>query len=341
MPSNYDITEIKDGISAQRFIHRITDLDEDGLAFGGATTDQVVAEGIIGSPEGRALGSPGDLRYRQDVPQVWQKITGIRTITGWQLVGGVGSFEAPVAVRGGSDLPGDSALLVRADHRHRLEVEGSDEGVAIGARPRLNFTGSGVVVADNPGSDRLDVAVSSTGYVQQIDVNPLDVTINNTTTLTLIYSVVLAAASMGKDRAVRVRIVGDYTNTSGVGQGFTLRIRLGGTNLYLDASGSAVMANSLIVRGSVLEFFLTNRDIDSAQIGGGRFIIGAAVSASTGIGGFDAIQLVNRIGAEILSDPIAIDTSLAQTLDVSFQHANADPLITYRKRMAFTDIARI
>ena len=87
MVANREVTEINDGVSANRMILRITPLT-DGEATGGATRDILVVEGIIGSPEGRALGSPGDVRYRQDVPQVWQKATGQRTTTGWALIAG-------------------------------------------------------------------------------------------------------------------------------------------------------------------------------------------------------------------------------------------------------------
>ena len=85
MVSTREITDIADGASANRLILRITPL-VDGESGGGATRDILVAEGIIGSPEGRAIGSVGDVRYRRDIAQIWQKLTGQRTRTGWVLI---------------------------------------------------------------------------------------------------------------------------------------------------------------------------------------------------------------------------------------------------------------
>ncbi len=91
MGTNQTITNLGDGASAARLILRINPLDENGEMPSGITTDQVVVEGITGSPEGRALGSPGDIRVQRDVPRIWQKITGIRSLVGWAIVGaGVG-----------------------------------------------------------------------------------------------------------------------------------------------------------------------------------------------------------------------------------------------------------
>ncbi len=97
MTANPEVTDIKDGASMNRLILRVTPLLAGGEQAGGATRDLVIAEGIDGSPEGRALGSVGDLRFRRDVPQIWQKATGIRTRTGWALIAGA-SGECPTNV---------------------------------------------------------------------------------------------------------------------------------------------------------------------------------------------------------------------------------------------------
>ena len=343
MPVNQEVEDIKHGLSAQRFIYRITELDEEGESIGTErTTDQVVSEGIDGSPEGEALGSPGDLRIRRDVPQIWIKGSGIRTVDGWELLGGSAeSFGDPIAVRGSDNLIGSSTLFSRSDHEHRLEVEGADDGVFRGARPLLNFTGSGVVVADDDPGDEVDIAISSTGYVEQIDVDPTDVTVIATTTLTSIYSVSLPAGSMGLDRVVRVRIVGDYINNTGFGRGLTIQISLGATVLYRGITSSNAIVASGIRRGSFLDFYLVNRDDADLQIGGGRFFVGAADTPTVGIGGMVALETDNRAAAEFETIEGALDTSLVQTLDVSVTHSFSSILLEYRKRMAFTDLARL
>ena len=121
--SNPKVTDIADGASATRLILRITPLDANGDQSTGPTTEQVVVEGIEGSPEGRAVGSLGDMRIRRDVPQLWQKISGVRTTTGWQLVtggGGGGLCDAvpqPI-VPGAVGSPGIAGDASRCDHEH-------------------------------------------------------------------------------------------------------------------------------------------------------------------------------------------------------------------------------
>lgn len=85
------ISKILDNLFVQRVALRIGDLNEIGDQDPTAVSlSQLGIEGLIGEPEGRALGSPGDVRIRLDVPQIWQKITGERTTTGWALKGSMG-----------------------------------------------------------------------------------------------------------------------------------------------------------------------------------------------------------------------------------------------------------
>lgn len=91
---------------------------------------QFVIEGIVGTPEGRSLGKPGDLRVRLDVPQVWQKITGDRTKEGWQPLA-AGSSAAGVMQELLLDISGVAMQPVSP-------VEG-DENVSVPA----GFTGAG------------------------------------------------------------------------------------------------------------------------------------------------------------------------------------------------------
>lgn len=84
MATKPNVLDSKNSSHVNRLVLEITDPNAIGEQTDGPTTEIVVAEGIIGSPEGRSLGSPGDIRLRRDVPQIWQKITGQRTTTGWR-----------------------------------------------------------------------------------------------------------------------------------------------------------------------------------------------------------------------------------------------------------------
>lgn len=73
------------------------------------------------------------------------------------------STAAPVTAVGSTNAAGTADTLVRADHLHRVEVAALDDGVVVGRRPALNFTGGGVVVTDDAGNDRIDVAIAGGG----------------------------------------------------------------------------------------------------------------------------------------------------------------------------------
>jgi hypothetical protein len=74
--------------------------------------------------------------------------------------GGFPGYGAPVATAC-ANAPGVSALAARADHVHRSEIPVAEDGAAVGSRCTLNFTGTGVSVADNAGLDRVDVTIDA------------------------------------------------------------------------------------------------------------------------------------------------------------------------------------
>ena len=104
MVTNKEITTLQNGAVANGLVLEITPL-VDGQQVGGRPEAQVLVQGIIGSPEGRAIGSPGDIKIRQDAPELWQKITGVRTRTGWIRLhsGGSPSMQNTYVTSGGVD----------------------------------------------------------------------------------------------------------------------------------------------------------------------------------------------------------------------------------------------
>lgn len=67
---------------------------------------------------------------------------------------------APQTTTGTTNAEGASQAFARADHDHRLAVNSQDDGAAIGSQPTLNFTGAGVIVTDDAGNDRVNVAIA-------------------------------------------------------------------------------------------------------------------------------------------------------------------------------------
>ena len=70
---------------------------------------------------------------------------------------------APVTAVGSTNATGTADAVSRSDHLHRVEVGAEDDGVSVGSRPTLNFSGLGVIVTDDPGNDRINVAISGGG----------------------------------------------------------------------------------------------------------------------------------------------------------------------------------
>ena len=339
MPASYEVEAIKDGLSAQRVIFRITELDDLGQSIGGRNTEQVIAEAIIGSPEDRALGSPGDLRFRQDIAQIWQKASGVRTVTGWQLIGGVGAFGSPVTVRGADNLEGTSTDLIRADHRHRLEVEVADDGALSGARPEINFTGSGVVVTDDDPNDRVNVAVSTSALVDQINIQPTDLDVVNTIVETDVYNFTIPAGTLGATSSARFRMVADYLNNTLLPRFFTFTVRLGGTIVYEDTT--PLIPRDPRRRAFGFQYVFCNRDVTNAQIGGGNYFISTFIPPATGLGEMVDLAATQTFGAPaIVSIVSAIDMTVAQTIRVSITHNLADPTLSFRRRCAWLDVSR-
>jgi hypothetical protein len=111
-------SDIVDTLFAQRLALRIGELNEIGEQDPAISLAQLGIEGIIGPPEGRAIGSPGDVRIRLDVGEIWQKTRGERTTEGWELRGGIGAKGDPgiqgiAGVQGPAGLPGSLADSLR------------------------------------------------------------------------------------------------------------------------------------------------------------------------------------------------------------------------------------
>jgi len=97
MPPNPLITQLVDALYQNQAVFRvITEFEENGEPVRPTVaTENVDIQAIDGSPEGRSVGSPGDIRIQRDVPAIWQKATGVRTTEGWILIAGAASEGCP------------------------------------------------------------------------------------------------------------------------------------------------------------------------------------------------------------------------------------------------------
>ena len=170
-------TDVVRETSAERLILREPVEDESPRSAA-----QSVTESITGSPEGESIGSPGDLRQRTDVGELYLKATGIRTAVGWQRMATVAQIcEADLIVESLADLPAPIGgiitlpdnTLIRACGAIDLEGNRLNLGVnsvLVGANAAIDgfFT-------DNPASLVIATGVDFTcpGLFFQNDTGPI------------------------------------------------------------------------------------------------------------------------------------------------------------------------
>lgn len=158
----------------------------------------------------------------------------------------------------------------------------------------------------------------------------------NTAAETTVFNYNIPAGQLGPSGCLRLRLVGDYLNNTGAGTPtLTLRIKLGATTIYADAS--AANANSASRRPFDLNIILANQDSNSSQVLGGYALFGAAGGATNGIGDFgtDEIQATTP-----LFGTAAINTTTDQAFAVTIQHSTNNANLSFRKMYALLELIK-
>jgi hypothetical protein len=180
-----------------------------------------------------------------------------------------------------------------------------------------------VVAADVPGAPGLGCVDRSSAVVDVV----------NTAAETSIYSYTLPAGWLGgEDWALRLTMAGDYLNNSGGSRILTLRVKLGGTTLYADATAANVASSTR--RAWRLELGLTRRaGTDGQQLLYGLVGFSSSAAADTGIGDIGA--------AAVLAHPIvgeaAESLASAKVFQVTLQHPAAHASLSWRRRWAMLE----
>lgn len=154
----------------------------------------------------------------------------------------------------------------------------------------------------------------------------------NTAAETSVFSHSIAANLLGTNGAVNLIVGGDYLNDSGAGRTFTLRIKLGATTIFADDSPSI---GAGAARGVwTLDVILGNLNATNAQHLNGEFLLSDRTAPTTGLG--NLANVGGLISAAIGSAPTnpTVDTTSAQTLDVTVQHSTNNANLSFRKKYA-------
>jgi hypothetical protein len=159
--------------------------------------------------------------------------------------------------------------------------------------------------------------------------------VSDSTSETSLYSTTVDAGVMSTDGIVHLMITGAYTNSTGANQTLRVRVKFGGVELWNDVTGNATTnANEHGVR---IDLFLANDGAANSQTLTGDIDIGGVGGATTGSGdlGNDEIQ-----STAIITTPSAstVDTTSAQTLEVTVQLSTATAGGSVRRDMAFAEL---
>ncbi len=180
------------------------------------------------------------------------------------------------------------------------------------------------------------------GIEEQLDVNPSEVEVINTAALTTVYNFVVPAGSLGTNRLLRVGMIADYLNNDLFSaRGIRMRIRFGGAILYDSASAATAIGNSPRRRAVLMEVDISNRDDVDRQIGGGFFVVGLDAIPTAGVGAIADLATADRTGGEFATEATGLDTSVAQTMEISIAHSGASNLISFRKQLGYATIVRV
>ncbi len=146
--------------------------------------------------------------------------------------------------------------------------------------------------------------------------------IDNSAAETSIFSGTIPAGTLGTSGAVRVVLTGQVFNDSGSGQGYTLRVKYGGTTMYADASNATILGNSATRRTWRMEFTLYSDGTTSSQrVEGLIGPFGAAAAATTGYGDLAASASINPVP---IGGTSAADSTSDQTFDITVQFTAAN-----------------
>jgi hypothetical protein len=149
---------------------------------------------------------------------------------------------------------------------------------------------------------------------------------------TAIYSYDVPAWTLKDERALRIRMHGDYLNNTGANRTLTLRVTLGGSDVYLDANTTGPSASR---RPFWLDLNLAANAGTDAQTLGGAVLFGTTGGASVGIGDFGTDEI--QAAAPLFGTAIR-STEIVQTLAVTVQHDASSASCSFRSYFASLEL---
>lgn len=154
---------------------------------------------------------------------------------------------------------------------------------------------------------------------------------SNTSAEQTLFSYTVPAGLLRTDRALRFTCLWNYLNNTGANRTFTLRVKLGATTLYADAT--VAIATSATIRPVFLDIVLGNADATNDQALGGRIDIANVAATTSGLGDLATASTPRLFGGSAAEDSTA-DLVFAVTLQAS----NASNSHTATRRLATLEL---
>lgn len=154
----------------------------------------------------------------------------------------------------------------------------------------------------------------------------------SSTTETTIYTKSIGAGHMSTDRMLRLTILGDYFNNTGLGQDPRLKVSFGGTVIWDWTFPIAGQPDNANRRPFYAVINIANKASASVQFMTGIMGIGSA-NVTVGIGSED-----KAAGVIASAGTFAINTASAQTLLVTAQHDTSSANLSLRRLYAMLEL---
>lgn len=328
-----------------------------GADFGADPTLNVNALGAVNIQKMTSAGYAnlisGDIKSGQ---HVWVKYDG--TLAKWILLTPASStLIDPMTTRGDIIVRNSSNVTARlgvGGANTVLKSDGTDPAYGkVTLSMEATGTAGNIRTYDASGNSAT-VAVGTSGQFLQTQgagavpqwangVRVLDrtgtvVDVQNTTTKTGIYSVTVPGNTLGANGAVKITIIGTYTNISGAGATLTIDLSWGGTaflnTIWEDTTAS--IASNATSRPVKIEVIIGNLNSTGAQWSNITVSIGNVAAATAGAGDLATAAFAYAVGDNFSG--LGADTTSNQIIGIEVQHSVANANILFSKKYAWAEV---
>lgn len=202
------------------------------------------------------------------------------------------------------------------------------------AYSKLALTGS-VLNADLAGSIALSKLAQTVAVVY--DRSTAGVDVNTSTTETSLYTKSITGGDMSTNRMLRLSMFGDVLHNNVAGDTVTWKFKFGGTTFFADTS-SVSAATGAARQPWRADIRVANLGAANSQMIEGiwNYVVPGTAAPTTGIG--DIQTGTTAAGEGAISTLGTIDTTTAQTLDITIQWSASSANNSFRLRYAVLEL---